>query len=73
MTDEQKQEHIQTVHNAIRVLNKQIVNLLYTQARMIDSTSFLLTFGDDAIRDNRKRLDDDFFVAQQIIETDQIK
>ena len=73
MTDEQKQEHIRTVHNAIRVLNKQIVNLLYTQARMAQSIMYLMTSSDDAIRDNRRTLDDDFFVARQIIETDQIK
>lgn len=73
MTDEQRQEHIRVVNLAIHVLNKQIVNMLYTQARMAQSIMYLMTSSDDAIRDNRRTLDDDFFVAQQIIETDQIK
>lgn len=73
MTDEQRQEHIRVVNLAIHVLNKQLVNMLYTQARMAQSIMYLMTSSDDAIRDNRRMLDDDFFVAQQIIETDQIK
>lgn len=73
MTDEQRTEHIRVVSCAIGVLNKQIVNLMYSQARMIESTIFLMTRNDDFIRNNRKNFDDDFFVAQQIIETDKIK
>lgn len=73
MTDEQKTDHIRMVNLAIYTLNKQIVNMLYTQARMCHSIMFLQTSSDEAIRDNRKPLHDDYFVAQQIIETDQIK
>lgn len=73
MTDEQKEQHIRIVAQAIDVLTKQITNMLYTQARMSTSIVFLMTHSDDDIRDARKTLNDDFFVAQQIIETDQIK
>lgn len=73
MTNEQRQEHIRVVNQAIQVLNKQIVNLMYTQARMADSQGFLLRSDDDAIRLHRRTLDDDLFVAKQIIETDEIK
>lgn len=73
MTDEQRQEHIRVVNHAIQVLNKQIVNLSYTVARMTESNTFLMTMSEDFIRNNRKNFDDDFFVAQQIIETDKIK
>lgn len=73
MTDEQRTEHIRMCNLAVYTLNKQIVNMLYTQARMCHSIMFLQTSSNDAIRDNRKAIDDDFFVAQQIIETDQIK
>ena len=73
MTDEQKEEHIRVVNHAIAVLNKQVVNLMYTQARMLESKTFLLTMGDDFIRNNRGNFDNDFYVAQQIIETDKIK
>ena len=73
MTDEQRQEHIRVVNHAIQVLNKQVTNVLYTQARLAGSIAFLMTSEDDSIREKRKYLDDDFFVAQQIIETDQIK
>lgn len=73
MTDEQKQEHIRVVNHAIQVLNKQVINALYTQARLAGSIAFLMTNDDELIRDKRKYLDDDFFVAQQIIETDKIK
>ena len=73
MTDEQKEQHIRIVAQAIDVLTKQIMNMLYTQARMSTSLVFLMGHSTDAIRDSRKTLDDDFFVAQQIIEMDQIK
>lgn len=73
MTDEQKQEHIRIVNQAIQILNKQVVNLMYAQARMTESISFLLTMNDDSIRNKRKQLDNEFYAAQQIIETDQIK
>ena len=73
MTDEQRQEHIRVINHAIQVLNKQVVNLMYTQARMTESISFLMAMCDDSIRDHRKRLDNDFYVAEQIIETDKIK
>lgn len=73
MTDEQRQEHIRVVNLAIQVLTKQITNTLYTQARLEGSIAFLMTNDDDLIREKRKYLEDDFFVAQQIIEMDQIK
>lgn len=73
MTDEQRTEHIRVVNFAIQVLTKQITNMLYTQARLEGSIAFLMMADDDIIREKRKYLDDDFFVAQQIIETDQIK
>ena len=73
MTDEQRQEHIRIVNYAIQVLNKQIVNLCYTLSRMNESQGFVIRGDDDAIRLNRRTIDDDLFVAQQIIETDKIK
>ena len=73
MIEEQRTEHIRIVNHAIQILTKQITNTLYTQARLAGSIAFLLTNDDDLIREKRKYLDDDFFVAQQIIETDQIK
>jgi hypothetical protein len=73
MTDEQRTEHIRIVNHAIQVLTKQITNTLYTQARLEGSIAFLMMADDDTIREKRKYIDDDFFVAQQIIETDQIK
>ena len=73
MTDERKEEHIRIVAQAIDVLTKQITNMLYTQARMSTSLVFLMGHSEDAIRDARKTLDDDYYVAQQIIETDKIK
>ena len=73
MTDEQKQEHIRIVNHAIQIMNKQVVNLMYTQARMTESISFLTVMNEDSIRNMRKQLDNDFYVAQQIIETDKIK
>lgn len=72
MTDEQRQEHIQIVAQAIDVLIKQITNMLYTQARMSTSLVFIMNRDADAIRNSRQTLDDDFYVAQQIIETDKI-
>lgn len=73
MTDEQRIEHIRIVNHAIQVLNKQIVNLCYTVSRMNESQGFIIRGDDDAIRLHRRTIDDDFFVAQQIIETDKIK
>ena len=73
MTDEQRKEHIQIVNHAIQVLNKQITNVMYTQARLAGSIAFLMTSDEELIRNKRQHLDDDYYVAQQIIETDKIK
>lgn len=73
MTDEQIQEQIRIVNHAISVLNKQIVNLSYTLARMSENIHFIMTHSSDEIREKRKHLDNDFYAAQQIIETDKIK
>ena len=70
MTNEQRQEHIQKVNHAIQILNKQITNLCYTQARMTESIGALFIFDDDTIRQKRRHLDDDFFVAEKIIAED---
>ena len=73
MTDEQIQEQIRIVNHAIQVLNKQVVNLSYTLARMSETIHFIMTHNADDIRNKRKQLDNEFYAAQQIIETDQIK
>lgn len=73
MTDEQKTEHIRIANQAIQILNKQVVNLMYAQARMTESISFLMVMNDDTIREKRKQLDNEFHAAQLIIETDEIK
>ena len=70
MSDEQIQEHIRVMNQAIQILNREVVNLLYTQARMTESISFLMTCDDDTMRTFRKNLDDDFFVAQEIVSKD---
>ena len=70
MTEEQRQQHIKAVNIAIQILNKQITNLCYQQARMIESIGALMIFDDDTIKAKRRYLDDDFFIAEQIIEKD---
>lgn len=70
MTDEQKQDHLKMTNQAIQILNRQITNLCYVLGRMSTSISAIMTFDDDSIREHRKFLDDDFFVAQEIVSKD---
>jgi len=70
MTDEEKAKRIHTFTLAIRVLNRQIVNLQYQLARFADSASFIHNNNVEKLIENRSQLDGDLYAATQVIENE---
>jgi len=70
MTDEEKTRRIHIFTTAIRVLNRQIVNLQYQLAQFADSASFIHNNEIEKLIEHRSQLDGDLYAATQVIENE---
>lgn len=70
MTDEAKGKYIHTMTLAIRVLNRQIVNLQYQVASFADAASYVYNNDIEALIGHRSELDGQLYAATQVIENE---
>lgn len=70
MTDEEKAKRIHTFTLAIRVLNRQIINLQYQLANFADAANFIHNNEVEALIENRSHLDGMLYSATQVIENE---